>query len=79
MGYTYAVSYTHLDVYKRQRLEPLGYTHATVPAMELKAPSMALKVLQGIGTAALIVICLLYTSCGGRTRTNYTPCSRMKR
>ena len=38
------------------RLEPLGYTHATVPAMELKAPSMALKVLQGIGTAALLVL-----------------------
>ena len=52
------------------RLEPLGYTHATVPAMELKAPSMALKVLQGIGTAALIVILLdLFFFIGKRWRT----------
>ncbi len=40
------------------RLAPLGYTHATVPAMELKTPSMALKIVQGIGTAALIVLLL---------------------
>lgn len=40
------------------RLMPLGYTHGTVPAMELKAPSMALKIVQGIGTAALIVLLL---------------------
>ena len=40
------------------RLAPLGYTHGTVPAMELKTPSMALKVLQGFGTAALIVLLL---------------------
>ena len=52
------------------RLEPLGYTHATVPAMELKAPSMVLKVLQGIGTAALIVILLdLFFFIGKRWRT----------
>lgn len=52
------------------RLEPLGYTHATVPAMELKAPPMALKVLQGIGTAALIVILLdLFFFIGKRWRT----------
>ena len=52
------------------RLEPLGYTHATVPAMELKAPSMALKVLQGISTAALIVILLdLFFFIGKRWRT----------
>ena len=40
------------------RLAPLGYMHDTVPAMELKAPSTALKVLQGFGTAALIVLLL---------------------
>lgn len=38
--------------------------------MELKAPSMALKVLQGIGTAALIVILLdLFFFIGKRWRT----------
>ena len=37
--------------------------------MELKAPSMALKVLQGIGTAALIVILLdLFFFIGKRWR-----------
>ena len=40
------------------RLAPLGYTHATVPAMELGEPSAALKILQGVGTAALIVLLL---------------------
>ena len=38
------------------RLEPMGYTRATVPAMELETPSMALRVVQGIGTAALLAL-----------------------
>ena len=38
------------------RLEPMGYTRATVPPMVLKTPSMVLRVVQGIGTAALLVL-----------------------
>ncbi len=41
-----------------ERLAPLGYTHGTVPAMELETPSMALRVVQGVGTAALLVLLL---------------------
>ena len=40
------------------RLAPLGYTRGTVPAMQMEDPSVLLKVVQGIGTAALIVILL---------------------
>ena len=40
------------------RLAPLGYTRATVPPMELKAPSAALRIVQGLGTAALLVLLL---------------------
>ena len=40
------------------RLMPLGYTHASVPAMTLKTPSMALGIVQGIGTAALLTLLL---------------------
>ena len=40
------------------RLAPLGYTHASVPAMTLKTPSMALRIAQGIGTAALLTLLL---------------------
>ena len=40
------------------RLAPLGYTHASVPAMTLKTPSMALRIVQGIGTAALLTLLL---------------------
>ncbi len=41
-----------------ERLAPLGYAHGTVPAMELETPSMALRVVQGVGTAALLVLLL---------------------
>ena len=40
------------------RLMPLGYTHASVPAMTLKTPSTALRIVQGIGTAALLTLLL---------------------
>lgn len=40
------------------RLAPLGYTHASVPAMTLKTPSTALRIVQGIGTAALLTLLL---------------------
>ena len=40
------------------RLMPFGYTHASVPAMTLKTPSMALGIVQGIGTAALLTLLL---------------------
>ncbi len=48
------------------RLAPLGYTRATVPAMTLDAPSTALQLLQGIGTAALFVLLLDMILCLGR-------------
>lgn len=38
------------------RLEPMGYTRTTVPPMELETPSAALHIVQGIGTAALLVL-----------------------
>ena len=38
------------------RLEPMGYTRTTVPPMELETPSAALRIAQGIGTAALLVL-----------------------
>ena len=38
------------------RLEPMGYTRTTVPPMELETPSVALRIVQGIGTAALLVL-----------------------
>ena len=38
------------------RLEPMGYTRTTVPPMELEMPSAALHIVQGIGTAALLVL-----------------------
>ena len=38
------------------RLEPMGYTRTTVPPMELETPSAALRIVQGIGTAALLVL-----------------------
>lgn len=38
------------------RLAPLGYTRGTVPAMQMEDPSVLLKVVQGIGTAALLVM-----------------------
>ena len=52
------------------RLEPMGYTRTTVPPMELETPSVALHIVQGIGTAALIVILLdLFFFIGKRWRT----------
>ena len=38
------------------RLEPMGYTRTTVPPMELETPSALLRIVQGIGTAALMVL-----------------------
>ena len=38
------------------RLEPMGYTRTTVPPMELETPSAALRIVQGIGTAALLAL-----------------------
>ena len=38
------------------RLEPMGYTRTTVPPMELETPSALLRIVQGIGTAALLVL-----------------------
>ena len=38
------------------RLSALGYTHETVPAMELESPSLLVRVLEGIGVAALWVM-----------------------
>ncbi len=40
------------------RLAALGYTHETVPAMELKNPSVLVRVIEGIGVAALFVMLL---------------------
>lgn len=34
----------------------MGYTRTTVPPMELETPSAALHIVQGIGTAALLVL-----------------------
>lgn len=38
------------------RLAALGYKHETVPAMELETPSVFVRVLEGIGVAALLVM-----------------------
>ena len=38
------------------RLAALGYAHETVPAMELESPSVLVRVLEGIGVAALLVL-----------------------
>ena len=52
------------------RLAPLGYTRGTVPAMEMEDPSVLLKVVQGIGTAALLVMLFdLFFFIGKRWRT----------
>lgn len=52
------------------RLAPLGYTRGTVPAMEMEDPSVLLKVAQGIGTAALLVMLFdLFFFIGKRWRT----------
>ena len=40
------------------RLSALGYTNGTVPAMELKNPSVFVRVLEGVGVAALLVMLL---------------------
>lgn len=40
------------------RLAPLGYEHATVPAMELTESPMLLKLVQAVGTAAALVLLL---------------------
>ena len=51
------------------RLAPLGYTRGTVPAMELKTPSTALRLVQSIGTAALLVLLFdLFFRIGARWR-----------
>ena len=52
------------------RLAPLGYTRGTVPAMQMEDPSVLLKVVQGIGTAALLVMLFdLFFFIGKRWRT----------
>ena len=52
------------------RLAPLGYTRGTVPAMEMEDPSVLLKVVQGLGTAALLVMLFdLFFFIGKRWRT----------
>ena len=52
------------------RLAPLGYTRGTVPAMQMEDPSVLLKVIQGIGTAALLVMLFdLFFFIGKRWRT----------
>lgn len=38
------------------RLSALGYRHETVPAMELESPSVLVRVIEGIGVAALLVL-----------------------
>ena len=38
------------------RLSAIGYTHETVPAMELDDPSVFVRALEGIGVAALLVM-----------------------
>lgn len=38
------------------RLAALGYQHETVPAMELESPSVLVRVIEGIGVAALLVM-----------------------
>ena len=52
------------------RLAPLGDTRGTVPAMQMEDPSVLLKVVQGIGTAALLVMLFdLFFFIGKRWRT----------
>ena len=52
------------------RLAPLGYTRGTVPAMQMEDPSVLLKVVQGIGAAALLVMLFdLFFFIGKRWRT----------
>ena len=52
------------------RLAPLGYTRGTVPAMQMEDPSVLLKVVRGIGTAALLVMLFdLFFFIGKRWRT----------
>ena len=55
---TYPADYEQMLTDLDARLAPLGYTHASVPAMTLKTPSTALKIVQGIGTAALLTLLL---------------------
>ena len=51
------------------RLVPLGYTRGTVPAMELKTPPLALRIVQSVGTAALLVLLFdLFFHIGARWR-----------
>ena len=54
------------------RLAPLGYTRGTVPAMELKTPPLALRLVrlvQSVGTAALLVLLFdLFFHIGARWR-----------
>ena len=51
------------------RLAPLGYTRGTVPAMELKTPPLALRIVQSVGTAALLVLLFdLFFHIGARWR-----------
>lgn len=51
------------------RLAKLGYVHGTVPPMELKAPSVLWRVLEGIGTVAAAVLLLdLFFFLGSRAR-----------
>lgn len=51
------------------RLAPLGYTRGTVPAMTLRETPTVLTLVQGIGTAALLVLLLdLFIPLGKRWR-----------
>ena len=51
------------------RLAPLGYTRGTVPAMALKSSPAVLKIVQGIGTAAALVLLFdLFFRIGNRWR-----------
>lgn len=51
------------------RLAPLGYTRGTVPAMTLRETPTVLTLVQGIGTAALLVLLLdLFLPLGKRWR-----------
>ena len=51
------------------RLVPLGYTRGTVPAMALKSSPAVLKIVQGIGTAAALVLLFdLFFRIGNRWR-----------
>ena len=62
---TVAVSYTHLDVYKRQ-----GYEIASALGAKIACPDQEVYAMTGDGSFDMLHSCLLYTSSASPSPTN---------